>query len=1531
MSRPPPNGPPNGYRHPSNTSNPSLAPSNAGNAATRNANMSRAERFEDEKKRIIESCFSKLDQSGQLAESYITHIRVQEDAQHPSTPPPPESPADAKKPRLIIIAVRSTGRVRMHKARENNNGSFSIGKTWNLEELSAIESFSSSSNPPQSDREAQFRQWAGSVGFTVTITKPYYWQAGTAKEKDFFIASTVKIYRKYTKGQIPELRGFDENTKAQILGAPPDQQPPPQGPPPMGTRPQPEANEPMAPPQPPFAQRPQSREDSRYRGSPGPPPSMSDSVGRGGSGPSSRHESPAPFGRPLASPPPLPNHTNEPQSQFGRQLASPPNVPKPFASTEHLRSNSREAYRDARPGTSAGPGGYTRSPPPSMSQMPRAPSQQSSSSQMRAESPANLSLTSSRGEIPSSLQVRPRSPRKPSYQNSIDEVTGERQFQSRSPPPTMNGSAGAALFQSTQQKWAESSHQRTATPPQVSQLPPLETTRSNNSRTNQQGPQSATSAPKTTESEISSPGMDLADAAAFAAIPDFMGPEHAVASPPPPTVNEPASPPTPERSRRRPPIEESRSDSDLRPAPLAHRTTGSRNLGQTVDGGSIYNIPKDTASSQPPPEQESGAQVQPLATSKNLSDSNLAIPGTFAQSPPGPSPLGTPADTPAEEPKEEDALAQEEEYRPGLGPMIKKKAVADRFKRAATAASAFKPRPGGAAEKILKAKAEREANGEPDGITGVVPRPAPAKEDQNEAPPTEDLAVKEPGAPVSRNVPGQPPTVEVQSPTSPGINHAMGGFDGTKGVQLQDDPSQRLSTPGAQSLREEEEQENLEQRAVRQPQVKVKRRSAQQEQYLAELGVDRSLLADRGLDFEMMLHDFGWNDAALSPRALMDMETNLRREQARLEAGAWLSTPSQETTLREEREKQVATLLDKAIQECDEMDGLLTIYGVELSTLNDDIAYIEAQSQGLQVQAANQRTLHTELTQLVETLSLDRGVFEPLRHADLGDMQGLEDAERCLVRLYEALVKIDPSIRATTTGSERRPKSRGDMNEGSEVAGMKAVRQKREAYGSESDRFCQRVMQHLDSSFSGSFSGVKSKALLPVQGSSGMMRLNSDAFNEVRRGLWAYSPLVLFTKELNRPAWQTMLRMYHGRAKGVYADAFGQNVAYWKRCLRKTSGEEAELLFTTQEKDEAASGGALSSARKLTVKRSQTLAKTLRNASGEKHGPGETRNTGSMTHSEVFSGAVDEMAVLLSYEQNFIVDFFHATSLETADFMDVVAKTLPDQRYGTNLAQQKPLDPDREMARQVTGCMNEIFGFFGNELSSLVEWSVTTDPIQGVGVMACLTRHAFFLQDTSQEFLVQLIESLKSKLNHLFAKFVDEQVRAIEDTKVKIKKRKGLIGFMKTFPHFAAAVENTFAAVGREDYDNNALCMTDVRQKLDQAYDRINRAMFDSLKVIATEGPNQSMIPEKAAAASKDDPEDKEVLNYHVLLIENMNHYVTEVEDGGRESVLVEWRGRAEQERADALDGYVSQVVRRPLGKILVNTSVSRLCALQTR
>ena len=1422
------------------------------------AGMSRAERYESERTRLVASCFSKYEPNGQLSEAYVTHLSIIEDAQYPQTPPPPDSAADNKKPRLIVIAVRSTGRVRMHKARENSNGSFSIGKTWNMEELSAIESYSTSA-PAQSDREAQDRAWAGSLGFTVTITKPYYWQAKTSKEKDFFIASAIKIYRKYTRGQIPEMKGFDQGEMATLLGAAPGQSLPPNG-----SRAQSESRQSPAPPQPPFARRPQSRDDSRYRQSPGPPP---------GSGPTSRQ-------------------TSESPARFGTSGPPGPPGPRSYMSNDQLRGANLDGGRqEYRPGTSPGPlpgQGYRV---PSLPQSQRS-GVHSPVSPLRSDSPA----TRGRDYTPPAPAMLFQSPPRPvNGPRATEGVSMNRQADAS------RGSNGTDMRTNSRPpsgpRYPEQKREQSRS--SAPQIPALQTYSSPQNGHVQDagevGPQTATSE--------SSAGVDLGDAAVVGALTSYWGPEPTPAATPPTGSQEALSPLTPERSKKRPPFAANASETsmDLRPAPLNQSRKGTRD-------GFDRAVPPSDISGEVTPRQEESPEIRPLQIHAK-SDTQLPLANASTHSQVSPPPASTPGETPSAD-KEEVDTKDEEEFRPGLGPMIKKKAIADRFKKAATAANAFKPRPGGAAEKILKARAERE--GGPDGITGVVPRPA-AREvplESTDAAVPEDLSVKPP----TRDV---PPTVEVSSPQSAvheqPMMEAAFAMDHSQGTELVDDISHLQPPP-----QEEEtiETEQVEEPRMRKPPNKIRRRSVQQEKYLAEIGIDRSLLEGRGLEFEMMLSDFGWNADILQPKRLAALESDIRREQGRIEAGSWLSHTD---AAREERVTHVENLLDRAIAECDELEGLLTLYKVELSSLNDDIAFIEAQSQGLQVQSANQKLLQTELRGLVDTMSLDRRVMEPLKHGDLSSPNSVEDVEKSLIRLYQAILTMDPSARTTGPG---RPRSRGGLGD-NQASTMVALREKKIDYDRQSAEFCQRLMQYLDSKFTTCMNGAKGR-VVRVPNNGGLAKLHTDAFDDARNGLWMYSPLILYTKEINLPAWQTLLRMYHTQAKPLYVDAFKQNISNWKRAARAPSGDEMDILFTAQEKEDAAagSGGLSSTARKLTVKRSHTLAKSLRNA-GEKSGSADARQPGALMRSVAFAGAMDEMAPLMSREQNFIVDLFHATTLETTDFIDAVTAASPGRRHGTNLIERRPAEPDREMVRRVGSVMSDIFGFFTDEFSALLDWSISEDPLQGVGVMANLSRHAYYLHEGSQEYLLLTIENLSARLQGRFAKFVEEQVRAIEDTKVKIKKRKGVIAFMKIFPLFSAAVENVFSAVAGNDYQAPSDCVLDVRKLIDNAYEKINRAMFDSLKVIAKESPSAGMA-QGQQARSGDDFEDKEMLNYHVLLIENMNHYVEDVDDGGKPGVLADWKGRALMERSEALDAYISRVIRRPLGKVLVSLNSLR-------
>lgn len=164
-----------------------------------------------------------------------------------------------------------------------------------------------------------------------------------------------------------------------------------------------------------------------------------------------------------------------------------------------------------------------------------------------------------------------------------------------------------------------------------------------------------------------------------------------------------------------------------------------------------------------------------------------------------------------------------------------------------------------------------------------------------------------------------------------------------------------------------------------------------------------------------------------------------------------------------------------------------------------------------------------------------------------------------------------------------------------------------------------------------------------------------------------------------------------------------------------------------------------------------------------------------------------------------------------------------------------------------------------------------------------------------------LLQKLHGHLELRFKKFVDDQLRAIEETKVKISKRKGVIAFIRLFPLFSAAVEEMLLGVDTT---------LPIRSTVDREYDRILKTMFDSLMVIARENPGVS------ATSGSVDPEDKEALNFHILLIENMNHFLEETDTRGLD-VLEEWKEKANTTYYEHMNLYLDAVMRRPLGKIL--------------
>lgn len=379
-------------------------------------------------------------------------------------------------------------------------------------------------------------------------------------------------------------------------------------------------------------------------------------------------------------------------------------------------------------------------------------------------------------------------------------------------------------------------------------------------------------------------------------------------------------------------------------------------------------------------------------------------------------------------------------------------------------------------------------------------------------------------------------------------------------------------------------------------------------------------------------------------------------------------------------------------------------------TLSDDIAYIEAQGQGLQVQTSNQKLLKKELESLLETTTITSADLNALRAAPLEDLGGLEDIEMSLVTLYKAMLKIDPSL---LSGGEPR-KSEDTSAESDQAVGldntdygkMRIVQEKKEMYRQESSLFLRRLVEYMARQFDDAYNETN-RALSEALS----RKVDSRHHDAGRDTLWKYSPLIKYAKDVDPKNWDRMIQVYQDKSFPVYKNEFRQILEAWKRNARKMTADETEQLLFTYEVEKQQEGRA-TTVRKLTVKRSQTLAKSLRSPidSSSRSNLKESAESRSLPY-EVFGSVMDDLLPLVEMEQNFIVDFFHATTMEQSDFPDLVTATRPGDRRGGDLRRHRLMEPDRDLARRVTKAMEVIFSFLEREVGNLVTWVLQADPL----------------------------------------------------------------------------------------------------------------------------------------------------------------------------------------------------------------------------
>ena len=97
---------------------------------------------------------------------------------------------------LVIEATSGSGFI--HKSKLNTNGTFSVGKTWRLAELRAINVISVCVLAAFSYQRFTVQQ---PLAFNLTLSRTYRWQTENREDQVNFLDDLVRLFHTVTNGQ----------------------------------------------------------------------------------------------------------------------------------------------------------------------------------------------------------------------------------------------------------------------------------------------------------------------------------------------------------------------------------------------------------------------------------------------------------------------------------------------------------------------------------------------------------------------------------------------------------------------------------------------------------------------------------------------------------------------------------------------------------------------------------------------------------------------------------------------------------------------------------------------------------------------------------------------------------------------------------------------------------------------------------------------------------------------------------------------------------------------------------------------------------------------------------------------------------------------------------------------------------------------------------------------------------------------------------------------------------------------------------
>ncbi|KAH6589898.1 hypothetical protein BASA61_005440 [Batrachochytrium salamandrivorans] len=678
------------------------------------------------------------------------------------------------------------------------------------------------------------------------------------------------------------------------------------------------------------------------------------------------------------------------------------------------------------------------------------------------------------------------------------------------------------------------------------------------------------------------------------------------------------------------------------------------------------------------------------------------------------------------------------------------------------------------------------------------------------------------------------------------------------------------------------------------------------EQYRA--GSDEAYIAMEALpdiDLGLVLSDFQWQaggDAAA-------LEARLVSELQALEAANVHDIIQSET-----QANIVVEEIERTLMELTQIDDWLLHYTSLLDSMGQDVHQIETQNKGMQVASSNQRCLLASVEKLLGSLRIPGYTLDVLRNEPLDDHDGVRECEAAVQKLMDIIqakytemgdmaadMYLMDKARMSQRGSlklyahenleQRLFKFRTLLRWLKDVDArahlelqMAYVKDIARPYKRETQEFIEILksqhtqrkvaVEEMEFLFSGSGVSVSSVASNAIKsairsGASNLSTVNTDrgaTTSGIKQKLESWRP---YRKKLGKSV------DYNDPSGGTHLGEDGL-----KETISKANHHEFGSL-----KNSSLAGSS-----------------TSLDLSPEER----------MSPDEAVGHALLKMVNIMVREQNFIIDLFGILkgsegSNSTTPTISVAGNSPGEpnssspttkvslQAWQDDLGRPREPIKDPKAQKRIQEMMEGIFEDTREQLVSTIESGLKYDQSFSVGMLVHIEFYSKEYANTSHVFVINLLESLQKRAATIFDKFIVDQIKAIDDTKVTLRKRGGILPFIKTFPKFVDRMEAMLS-----NWDGIT------RKTVDKAYSRLIKSIFETLDAVAQQAGNDPKV----------NNEEKDSLNIHILNVENMHHFHAEVR-ARKVPGLDSFSKQAKVLYDVNLEAYCKVVIRKPLGKLL--------------